>query len=213
MWDLFSASPLIAWYLLTVWGILTLVATEIRTFDPHDLQVWGKIVSQLSSLAYIGMIILVFVVRHLPLTKAYGAVPRIVAITASNAQLSFFLLPRATLSLPAEIASLSLVSAGAIASAWILIWLRGAFSILPQARALITAGPYLYIRHPLYAAEGIASIGLMLQFLQPLAVAITIAGFALQILRMDYEERVLSETFPEYAMYKKRTFRILPGIY
>jgi protein-S-isoprenylcysteine O-methyltransferase Ste14 len=213
MWDLFAASPLIAWYVFTVWGILTLVATEIGTFEPHNVQVWGKIISQLSSLAYIGTIIIVFVVRHLPLTKAYGAIPRIVAIIASNAQLSFFLLPRVTLSLPAEIASLSLISGGAIASVWILGWLRNAFSILPQARALITGGPYRYIRHPLYAAEGVASVGLMIQFVQPLAAVITVVGFGLQILRMHYEERVLSETFSEYASYKKRTFRLVPGLY
>jgi protein-S-isoprenylcysteine O-methyltransferase Ste14 len=213
MWDLFAASPLIAWYVFTIWGIYNLVRTEIGTFDAHDFQVWGKIISQLSSLAYILMIIIVFVVRHLPRTKAYGATPRVIAIIASNAQLSFFLLPRATLSLPAEIASLSLVSAGAIVSVWILVWLRSAFSILPQARALVTAGPYRYIRHPLYAAEGIASVGLMMQFVQPLAALITLAAFALQILRMHYEERVLTEEFPEYAPYKRRTFRVVPGLY
>jgi protein-S-isoprenylcysteine O-methyltransferase Ste14 len=213
MWDLFAASPLIAWYLFTVWRLLTLLVTELGTFSLHGVEAWGKILTQLSSLAYIGMIIIVCVVRHLPLTKSYGVVPRLTAIIASNVQLSFFLLPRVSLSLPIEIASVMLISVGAIASVWILGWLRNAFSILPQARALITTGPYRHIRHPLYAAEGIASVGLMLQFVQPLAVAITLAGFALQILRMYYEEQVLTDTFPEYGSYKKRTVRLVPGIY
>ena len=159
------------------------------------------------------MIIAVFFVRHLPLTKTQGIVPRLTAVAASNAQLVFFLLPRATLSIAGGIVSAALISAGAIASVWILVRLRSAFSILPQARALITAGPYRHIRHPLYAAEGIASIGLMLQFAQPWSAAITLIGFACQILRMRYEEQVLGATFPEYSPYKARTYRLVPRVY
>src|SRR5216683_1398148 len=51
--------------------------------------------TQLTSLAYVCMIIAVFFIRHLPVAKAQGIVPRIIAIAASNAQLAFFLLPRA----------------------------------------------------------------------------------------------------------------------
>jgi len=35
----------------------------------------------------------------------------------------------------------------------------------------------------------------------------------LQFARMIYEERVLRETFPEYAAYARRTARLIPGIY
>ena len=213
MWDIFAASPLIVWYLLAISGLLTLLATEVGHFEPHDPRAWAKIITQLSSLAYVSMIIAVFFVRHLPLTKAQGIVPRLTAVAASNAQLVFFLLPRETLSIPGEIVSAALISAGAIASVWILVRLRSAFSILPQARALITTGPYRHIRHPLYAAEGIASIGLMLQFAQPWSGSITFIGFALQILRMHYEERILRATFPEYEAYMKRTFRLVPHFY
>jgi protein-S-isoprenylcysteine O-methyltransferase Ste14 len=155
----------------------------------------------------------VFFVRHLPLAKAQGIVPRLIAIAASNAQLAFFLLPRAMISIASEILSAALISFGAMASVWILFRLRNAFSILPQARALITTGPYRRIRHPLYAAEGIASVGLMLQFAQPWSGAITFIGFACQILRMDYEEQVLDAAFPEYSPYKARTYRLVPGVY
>src|SRR5580692_5717581 len=51
-----------------------------------------------------------------------------------------------------------------IASVWILVRVPSALNILPQARAIIATGPYRRIRHPLYVAEGIASIGFMLQF-------------------------------------------------
>src|ERR1700704_2288333 len=213
IWDVVAASPLIVWYLLGSWGLVTLLAAEIGHFEADDLQTWAKIITQLTSLAYVCMIIAVFFIRHLPLAKAQGIVPRIIAIAASNPQLAFFLLPRAMMSIPTQILSAALISVGALASVWILIRLRSAFSILPQARALILTGPYRRIRHPLYAAEGIASIGLMLQFAEPWSAAITLIGFACQILRMHYEEQVLGATFAEYAPYKARTYRLVPGVY
>jgi protein-S-isoprenylcysteine O-methyltransferase Ste14 len=212
-WDVIAASPLIVWYLLGSWGLVTLLATEIGHFESDDLQTWAKIITQLTSLAYVFMIIAVFFMRHLPLAKAQGIIPRVIAIAASNAQLAFFLLPRAMMSVPAEILSAALISVGAAVSVWILIRLRNSFSILPQARALVTTGPYRRIRHPLYAAEGIASLGLMLQFVQPWSAAITLIGFACQILRMHYEEQVLGATFPEYSPYKARTYRLVPRVY
>jgi protein-S-isoprenylcysteine O-methyltransferase Ste14 len=213
IWDVVAASPLIVWYLLASWGLVTLLATELGHFESDDFQTWAKIITQLTSLAYVCMIIAVFFIRHLPLTKAPGIVPRLTAIAASNAQLAFFLLPRAMISTRTEILSAVLISVGAVASVWILIRLRSAFSILPQARALITTGPYRRIRHPLYDAEGIASIGIMLQFVQPWSAVITLIGFACQILRMHYEEQVLGATFPEYSPYKARTYRLVPHLY
>jgi protein-S-isoprenylcysteine O-methyltransferase Ste14 len=36
---------------------------------------------------------------------------------------------------------------------------------------------------------------------------------AFQLRRMQNEEAVLSESFPEYAAYRQRTARLLPRIY
>jgi len=213
IWDVVAASPLLVWCLLGSWGLVSLLATEIGHFESDDLQTWAKIIPQLTSLAYVCMIIAVFFIRHLPLAKAQGILPCVIAILASNAQLALFLLPRAMMSTRTEILSAALISVGAITSVWILIRLRNGFSILPQARALITTGPYRRIRHPLYAAEGIASFGLMLQFVEPWSAAITLIGFACQILRMHYEEQILGVTFPEYSPYKARTDRLVPGVY
>jgi protein-S-isoprenylcysteine O-methyltransferase Ste14 len=37
--------------------------------------------------------------------------------------------------------------------------------------------------------------------------------FALQFGRMHYEEQVLGRAFPEYAEYKARSRRLIPGLY
>ena len=39
------------------------------------------------------------------------------------------------------------------------------------------------------------------------------AQIAFQLRRMHNEEAVLGETFPEYAAYREKTARLVPGIY
>ena len=40
-----------------------------------------------------------------------------------------------------------------ILAVWGLLYLRKSFSIIPEARRVVSGGPYRFIRHPLYAAE------------------------------------------------------------
>jgi len=84
------------------------------------------------------------------------------------------------------------------------------FSIFPQARGLTTSGPYAIVRHPLYIAEQVATIGICLQYARPWALLIATASLAAQFPRMYYEERVLAETYPGYREYMLRTPRIMP---
>jgi len=44
-------------------------------------------------------------------------------------------------------------------------------------------------------------------------VILIILQFACQIRRMNNEEIVLTDVFPQYSAYKKRTARIIPGLY
>ncbi len=95
----------------------------------------------------------------------------------------------------------------------ILFWLGRSFSLLPEARRLVTNGPYRRIRHPLYLAGLVGSLGVMLQYRQPWALLVVLATLALQILRMNYEEQVLSRAFPEYETYATRSWRLIPGVF
>ncbi len=69
------------------------------------------------------------------------------------------------------------------------------------------------VRHPLYVAEEIVVIGLLIQFFSILMILIVGVHLYLQIARMINEERVLSQEFPAYEEYARRTARIIPGIY
>ncbi|HXR94387.1 MAG TPA: methyltransferase, partial [Rhizomicrobium sp.] len=82
-----------------------------------------------------------------------------------------------------------------------------AFSIMPEARLLVTGGPYAWARHPLYVMEFITLLGTAIQFAQPWAALLAIGVVVLQVLRTICEEQVLSEVYPEYASYQARVKR------
>jgi protein-S-isoprenylcysteine O-methyltransferase Ste14 len=93
------------------------------------------------------------------------------------------------------------------------VWtLRRAFSIEPQARRLVTTGPYRYARHPIYALYFLQYAGLWLIF-PTAALACVLAVWAgLMFARMHFEECVLMAAFPEYAAYQERVGRFAPRL-
>ena len=62
-------------------------------------------------------------------------------------------------------------------------------------------------------AEEIALIGVVMQYFSLWTALLLIVQIAFQLRRMYNEEAVLGENFPEYAIYKKKTARLIPGIY
>ena len=94
-----------------------------------------------------------------------------------------------------------------------MLVLGRSISILPEARRLVTRGPYALVRHPLYLGEIVALAGVALQYWSVWALLLWGLVCVFQLQRMKYEERVLSEVFPEYQDYMTRTARLLPGVY
>jgi protein-S-isoprenylcysteine O-methyltransferase Ste14 len=76
----------------------------------------------------------------------------------------------------------------------------------------VTGGPYAFARHPLYTVEMITICGTALQFQAPWSWAIAASVMVLLWVRSNYEEQVLQQTFPEYADYRVRTKRFIPGV-
>jgi protein-S-isoprenylcysteine O-methyltransferase Ste14 len=94
--------------------------------------------------------------------------------------------------------------AGAVLCLLPLWYLRRSFSLEPEARSLVTTGPYRLARHPIYTVYLLINTGILLRHLTlPLAVVLAI-WVALLLVRVRYEEGVLAATFPEYPEYRRR---------
>ncbi|HLY10689.1 MAG TPA: isoprenylcysteine carboxylmethyltransferase family protein [Planctomycetota bacterium] len=106
----------------------------------------------------------------------------------------------------------ALIAAGLLNLAG-LVALRRSFSIMAEARVFVRAGPYRWVRHPMYLAHFVIFFCCTLLRLQMLTVGLYLAFFAGQALRARIEERKLSEAFPEYEEYRRSTGMFLPRLF
>ena len=171
-----------------------------------------SITARISSALFMALVAATTVTRLRPIRKAAGIQPRVSALLGTFLATSLALLPPAHLP-PIWVAISSvLVIVGTSLSFAVLRWLGKSFSIMAEARRLITNGPYALVRHPLYICEEIAAIGILIQVISPVALVIAMAHGLLQFQRMLNEERILRATFPEYDCYAVRTPRLIPRV-
>ncbi|MCO4781174.1 MAG: hypothetical protein KC646_02525 [Candidatus Cloacimonetes bacterium] len=84
-----------------------------------------------------------------------------------------------------------------------LYTLRSSFSIMTEARVLVTRGIYSYIQHPMYFGEYIAAFGSTLLRSSPQKWGIFCLFVVLQWIRLKNEEKKLTKVFTKYEDYKK----------
>ncbi len=215
LYDVLMRLPLLMWSiflaLVTIVGLQQYVRQSGRELP--DVVYILNIVMRLSVIAYLVVIAATLLVRVRPAAKARGIEPRISALIGTFLLTVIVLFPRRELSPGAEIVSTLLTLGGSIFAVVVLTQLRESFSIMAEARQLVTAGVYSVVRHPLYLAEEIAAIGVVMQFFSLWTALILAVQIGFQLRRMQNEEVILAEIFPEYPAYRARTARILPGIY
>ena len=120
---------------------------------------------------------------------------------------------------PTEGTATSLVLAGDFVALVACIWLLAAvlvlgrcFGVLPEARGLVTRGPYGVVRHPVYLGELAACAGLLLAAPTAWNLFVAAVFVGAQALRMRLEENELGAHFPEYARYAAETPRLFPRL-
>jgi protein-S-isoprenylcysteine O-methyltransferase Ste14 len=214
-YDVLMRLPMLMWS--TFLGLVTIVGLQQYMRETGralpDFVYILNIVMRLSVIAYLVVIAATLLVRVRPAAKARGVEPRISALIGTLLLTVIVLFPRRELSPGADIVSTLLTLGGSIFAVVVLTQLRESFSIMAEARQLVTAGVYSVVRHPLYLAEEIAAIGVAMQFFSLWTAVILAVQIGFQLRRMQNEEVVLTEIFPEYPAYCDRTARILPGIY
>lgn len=89
----------------------------------------------------------------------------------------------------------------------------GLVAIQP-GHTLVTGGIYSVIRHPSYLGILVLSLGWALAFRAGVGVLLVLALISVLVGRMNAEEALLRDQFgEEYAAYRKRTWRLIPGVY
>jgi protein-S-isoprenylcysteine O-methyltransferase Ste14 len=171
------------------------------------------VAARIASVMFLTLIASTTLTRLAPILKSRGIEPRISALLGTFMSMGLALLPKADLGPILSVTSTVLIMTGATLSFVVLRWLGKSFSILAEARRLVTEGPYRVVRHPLYVCEGIAIAGVMLQVISPWAVSIAIAIAVVQYRRMVNEEAILNSAFPEYRAYAARTPRVAPAFF
>jgi protein-S-isoprenylcysteine O-methyltransferase Ste14 len=120
---------------------------------------------------------------------------------------------------PSEAESTTFVLVGDVvafaACVWLLIStlaLGKCFGVLPEARGLVTRGPYAVVRHPVYLGEFGTFAGFLIAAPTAWNLTVVAAFCGGQAVRMRLEERALTLEFPEYAEYASRTPSVIPGL-
>ncbi len=170
------------------------------------------VLQQLLALAYFTMLVVLYSTRLPKSGTDHRAAVVFIAFTGTFSAIAAPFLPggghREGLVLVADL----LATAGLAYSVWGLAYLRRSFSIIPEARRLVTGGPYSLSRHPVYLGEIVAAVGINLATAGwPGALAV-VYFIVCELLRIRWEERVLERAFPDqYPTYARRVSRYFPN--
>lgn len=214
-YDLLMALPLILWFggaaIKLRPGLVALGAALVS----GQATLHGALLffALFASATFNALLVWLLIARSVPVRRSQSLLAKACGFTGAFLGVGILYLPTATPPLGWLLVSDGLLIVGFASSVVIVSRLGRAFSILPEARVLVTTGAYRYVRHPLYVAELTGMIGNVILFQQPWAALLAVAVIALQVARSHFEEQVLAEAFPEYAAYRAATRRFIPGVW
>lgn len=200
-YDLAAGIPLVAFYVFFAHTKVSLLYQRILDFDPYraDFAALARICSSMGSLVVAFLFVAGVLLRPPPIARAAGWMPRLAAVAGTYLCVSLLLLPGIEATGPLLAISTALIFCGTLFTAYAVFYLGRSVSLVPEARRLVTGGPYRIVRHPLYLAEQTTIAGTLLQHLSLVAIFVFPVQLCFQFYRASCEERVLAKTFPEYG--------------
>lgn len=157
-----------------------------------------------------GLLVVMFLTRR----RSYATSTRVFDwIVAAGGWLPLALRPVDGGSLSAEAAGVGLQMTGLTLTCIGFLYLGKSFGVVAANRGLKINGPYRVVRHPIYFSHTLTGIGFLVANFSSLNLAILATLVICQLLRIQAEERILTET-ADYAAYRARVrWRLLPGVY
>lgn len=135
---------------------------------------------------------------------------RVAAIAGTLAPIFFRPAPRQLL--PDALLSVWILC-GALMAVASIVYLGRNFGIVAAHRGVSANGPYAIVRHPLYASYLVMHVGYICGNVSLANIILWIIAEGAQVVRILYEERVLSAS-PSYVAYQQRVrWRLVPGVF
>lgn len=78
---------------------------------------------------------------------------------------------------------------------------------------LVADGPYRFIRHPMYTSVLLAVSGLLIMHFSYFRFLLAVILFVVLFIKLHWEEKMLSEKFTGYRLYKQHTRKLIPYLY
>jgi protein-S-isoprenylcysteine O-methyltransferase Ste14 len=106
-----------------------------------------------------------------------------------------------------------------VAGVLLVLWARFTFGLRsfhcaanPTRGALITSGPYRYVRNPIYSGAWLVIwTGVAVHWSWTNAFLAAVVAATL-VVKISCEEKLLRAAYPEYEEYAKRTKRLIPFV-
>ncbi|TME23614.1 MAG: isoprenylcysteine carboxylmethyltransferase family protein [Chloroflexi bacterium] len=187
-------------------GVVSAVSGALDRADAMYL------LNRLLTVSFFAFLLGIYAVRSKAIAHDHNPLAIAVALIGSFILYGIFLIPGQARSTNVWVLAASdlCLACGVMLALYSLSYLRNRFSIVPEARGLVTTGPYRFVRHPIYLGEIIAGFGLVMPTLFSLhALVLTIFVIA-QLTRTYYEERMLRRVYPTYEDYAQGTRRLIP---
>lgn len=173
---------------------------------------WPPLLSRFCLASFYMLLALLIMTRPPAKAQSDGLLPRIAAFVGTYLPWTISFFGKTDQALP-NLLSTACVLIGTIMMLVTIRHLGRSFSLVPQARSVVQTGPYRWIKHPLYLAEEIAILGVVLQYLTPVTVTVLVLHIGVQVCRIYYEEDLLRRTCPEYSSYEASRWRLIPYVW
>ena len=168
-------------------------------------------VANLLALGSEAMVVVLALIRRTPQTITFRIDDWALAFAGACATL----LLRPAISTPLGPSQLgwALQTLGFLGAVWCKAALFRNFGVAPAIRGVEVGGPYALVRHPMYASYFIAQLGFLYAFPTLWNAAIIATWTAIQVLRVNAEERLLKTDARYQAYLAQVRWRLIPRVY